>query len=118
MSSNWREELRGSVDGSKGNALPENSSLEYRDSYAKSARRNSRTSNILGYCAIGMLFSLMLGSYFDIGDSIKEKELRRNREERVVQYYQKNESCPSGLTARGIDDRVQLWMNEVENEQN
>jgi hypothetical protein len=39
----------------------------------------------------------------------------KTREQRIVQFYQKNGVCPSDATPAYLDLRTQLWQRDVEN---
>jgi len=48
------------------------------------------------------------------GMNNREREYK-NREQRIVEFYQRHGSCPSDATPAYLDLRVQLWEKEVDN---
>ena len=108
-----KESIRGWGDGDKGNLIPENTSLEYRDSYAKAARLNHETERGLTVCVFLNILAVGLMISSNLYSTSQRETLRIERENRICSFYQNYGTCPSNLTARGIDDRMALWEKEV-----
>jgi hypothetical protein len=72
--------------------------------------KNSRLQAWNDILAVTLMATSLASTYFCLSQS----RLAQQREQRIVQFYQKNGVCPNDATPAYLDLRTQLWQRDVE----
>ncbi len=101
----------GNLDG-----LPTSPSESYKKGFVTADRRHH--VSLGSYIGLFVTLSALVGfkGWVDYRNLERLDSQNQSKQERIVNFYQRNGTIPKGVSSAYLDLRTQLWQREVEGE--